>query len=438
MTFARRIGAWSMTALVVNAIIGAAPFGVPSELLKVLGSASTLGVVLGGVATAIVIACFAEVASKFTEPGGAYIYARTVFGRFAGVQVGWFSWLTRMSSAAASATIFISYLGGLVPSLEFGAGRLAVLTAVLGMLALANYVGVRSGANVSSVVAVAKVAPLLVIGIYAVMHGSWSSSIPQAREVAEPGLRNWFEAFLIMSFMYGGCDTAMMPLGEVKEPRRTVPLGLAGGLLVCIVVFTVVQMAVVATAGVETSTRPLAQVASVYFGAAGAVLVSVAAMISTYGHLSANTLSVPRLTYALAEQGDFPRFFARMHPRFQTPHVSVIIFALLVWVIAATGTFRFAVALSVGARLITYLSTCAAVIPLRRNHPQRKGFEVPFAPALSIVACVMSLALITRVHQREAIALGITMLVATASWWFTRNKAQKREPVETTVRVSGR
>jgi basic amino acid/polyamine antiporter, APA family len=432
MNLSRKIGKWSLTGLVINAVVGSALFGMSGDLVSLLGRASVLGVVAGGIATAIVMACFAEVASKFPQPGGPYIYARTTFGRFIGIQVGWFSWLVRLSSAAASATIFVSYLGGLVPSLEHGVGRAAVITVVLGLLTAANYIGVRSGANVSSVFAIAKLTPLLAIGIYGAIHAAGNSGIAiPIRELAVPGTGRWFEAFLLMSFLYGGFDTAMMPLGEVKEPRRTVPFALAGGLLVCIVVFTLVQVAVLSTTGAQASSRPLAQAAAVLFGPIGATLTSVAAIVSTYGYLSAGTLSVPRLTYAMAEQGDFPKVFARIHPRFNTPHVSIVIFGILTWTIAVTGSFKAAVALSVGARLITYVSTCGALIPLRRRHPEREGFKVPFGPALSVIACLMACALITRVHIREAIALAVTASLATASWWWTRRKDTGRNAAAT-------
>ena len=145
MPLIRAIGRWGLTWLVVNAIVGSAVFGLPTEYVTLLGRASVLAVVVGGFSTAVIIACTAEVASKIPEPGGSYIYARTVFGRFAGIQVGWFSWAVRLTATAAGASLFVSYLGGLIPSVEHGWPRAVVLTLLLGGLTAGNYVGVRSG-----------------------------------------------------------------------------------------------------------------------------------------------------------------------------------------------------------------------------------------------------------------------------------------------------
>jgi APA family basic amino acid/polyamine antiporter len=156
----RAIGRWSLVALVVNSVIGSGVFGLPSVVAGLLGRASMLAVVLAGVAIAIVIACFAEVASQFTATGGAYLYVRAAFGRLLGIQVGWLAWLVRMTACAANANLFVTYLG------EFWRGalqplpRLAILTLLIGILAAINYRGVRVGTHVSNFFTVAKLLPL--------------------------------------------------------------------------------------------------------------------------------------------------------------------------------------------------------------------------------------------------------------------------------------
>ncbi|MGH7973818.1 MAG: amino acid permease, partial [Limisphaerales bacterium] len=115
MPLIRSIGRWSLTALAINCIIGSGIFGVPGELMKTVGRASPLAMVLAGLATVIVVACFAEVSSRFSEPGGVYLFARTAFGRFAGIQVGWFWFLSTLGGAAANANLFLDYLAGLAP-----------------------------------------------------------------------------------------------------------------------------------------------------------------------------------------------------------------------------------------------------------------------------------------------------------------------------------
>ncbi len=247
-------------------------------------------------------------------------------------------------------------------------------------------------------------------------------------DVAAPGVRNWFEALLLLSFMYGGFETALMPLGEVENPRRVVPFALAVGLAFCIAIYSLIQIAVLNTPGAQSSARPLAVLASGLFGPVGAVLTSIGAMVCIYGYLSASVLGSPRLAYALADKGDFPPFLARLHPRFKTPHLSIVLFGACTWAVAVTGSFRAALALSIGARLVTYGTTCAALVPLRRNLPERRGFTIPFGPLLSFLGVAMTLVLVTRVHQREAIALAATGVVATLNWWWISRRSPETSP----------
>lgn len=426
MALIRAIGRWGLTWLVVNAIVGSAVFGLPAEYVTLLGRTSVLAVIVGGFSTAIIIACTAEVASKIPEPGGSYIYARTVFGRFAGIQVGWFSWAVRLTATAAGASLFVSYLGGLIPSVEHGLQRALVLTLLLGGLTAGNYIGVRSGANLSSFFAVVKISLLIALGLYGTFHSSGQIIVPALPEIAAPGIKNWFEALLLLSFMYGGFETALMPLGEVENPRRVVPFALGAGLALCIAIYSLIQVAVLNTPGAEGSARPLAVVASAFFGPMGTVLTSIGAMVCIYGYLSASVLGSPRLAYALADKGDFPPFLARLHPRFETPHLSIVLFGVCTWAIAVTGSFRAALALSIGARLVTYGTTCAALVPLRRYHPERGGFTIPFGPVLSALGVAMTLVLVTRVHQREAIALAVTGIFATLNWWWISTRQPEK------------
>jgi len=154
MPFIRSIGRWTMTALVINSIIGSGIFGVPAELTR-LGRASPIAMVIAALAMALIMLCVAEVASQFSEPGGPYLYVRTAFGRFAGVQLGWFHLLSTIGGGAANAALFMIYLGGVLPWSAHGWQRLFVLTVLIFIPTVANYIGVRSGARLANVLTMA-------------------------------------------------------------------------------------------------------------------------------------------------------------------------------------------------------------------------------------------------------------------------------------------
>src|SRR5271165_2918316 len=159
----RAIGRWSLAALAVNSIIGSGIFGLPATVAGLLGKRSVVAVLIAGAAMAIIMACFAEVASQFSEAGGPYLYARTAFGRLAGILVGWTLYLSQTAAPAANANLFVIYLAEFWPRAKEPWPRCLILTLLVWGLAIVNARGARQGAVVSNVFTVAKILPLLMV-----------------------------------------------------------------------------------------------------------------------------------------------------------------------------------------------------------------------------------------------------------------------------------
>lgn len=433
MTFVRSIGRWTMTALVINGIIGGGIFALPGELSRLLGRASPFAMIFAAVAMGIIMACIAEVASQFSEPGGAYLYTRTAFGRFVGMQIGWFFLLAVVGGVAVTANLLVDYLAPLLPWRLNAWERGLVMGFVIAIPTAANYCGVRSGANLSTVMTLAKVSPLVLLIVSGVARFAHQPLMIHASEIASPGWSNWVRAVALLMFPFSGWEESLVPTGEVTEPRRTIPFALGTGLITCAAVYTLLQFITVATVGPNASDRPLAQTASILLGGGGATMVSIAIMLASYGYISANLLNDPRLVYSLAAQGDFPAIFARIHPRFHTPAVALIIYAFTGWMLAVTGTFQFVLALSAGATIVYYAGMCASLTRLRNLRPSADAFRTPFGPVLSIVAVAIALALITGLKRRELLLMCVTALIAVANWLWAR----KHHPeLETKARVT--
>lgn len=423
--FVRSIGRWAMVALVINCIIGSGIFGVPSELARLLGRASPVAMVAAAAIMAIIMASFAEVASQFAEPGGAYLYVRTAFGRFAGLQVGWFWLLAVLGGAAASANLFVAYLGELVPLVEQGMARAVVLAAIVGAAAAANYLGVRAGAIQSNVTAVAKLAPLALLIVMGVANFGGDVRVVGVADITTPGWSPWLTALLLLLFSYGGYEDALVPAGEVKHPRKTVPFGLLAGLAICAGVYTLLQFVTVATVGSTPSARPIADVASVLVGPGGATLVAGAVIISTYGWISGSMLNAPRFPYALAAHGDCPPSFGALHPRFNTPALAIVVFALLVWLLSATGTFVWVAQLSAGSMMVLYAGVCLALIRLRRLQPDADALRVPAGRVVAIAGALIAIVLLTQLEVRQIALMGVTAFVASGNWLWARRHATR-------------
>jgi amino acid transporter len=423
MAFIRTIGRWAMTGLVINGVIGSGIFGVPGELTRTLGRASPFAMLIAAVVMGIIAAAMTEVASQFSEPGGPYIYVRTAFGRFLGIQVGWFWLLSLVSGAAAGTNLFVGYLASFLPSAAHGWTRAVAITVLIAIPATANYFGVRSGANFTNLFTVAKILPLAFLIIFGLFRFGHQIQIVHLSEIVSPGWNPWLSALLLLLFVYGGYEDSLAPLGEVENPRRTVPFALATGLLVCAVVFTLVQLVTVAAIGTVITDRPLVEVAVKLIGQGGAILVAVAVMISSYGYIIGTILSAPRVVYALSSHGDFPYSLSRLHPRYHSPALATCIYALLVWLLALTGTFLWVAAVSAGSMALYYGAICASLIQLRKTRPDAQALRLPFGRAIALAGIAICIALLSRLSVREALLMCITAVIASGNWWWARQRA---------------
>ncbi len=416
----RSIGRWALAGLVINGVIGSAIFGMPSLVSAKLGGGAPWAWIAAAALIGVVIACFAEVASRFRDAGGPYLYVRATFGRFAGIQTGWMAYLTRLTASASVANLFVIYLGEFWPGFGRRAVGVMVLALLLGSLAFVNYRGVGQGSRISSIIAAAKLTGL---GLFVIVGLAWMGGHgAAAAPPAPPGMRPWLEALLILVFAYGGFEAALMPLAEAKDPERDAPVALFTALAASAIIYTLVQVVVTwSLPDAASQTRPVAAAASIFLGPVGGALMAVVALTSTFGYLAGAMVNVPRLTFAMAEQGDLPRPFAAVHRVFRTPHVSIVCYALLTGMLAINGSFLKNLTLSVVARLITYGLVCAALPVLRArdgkpNAAPPPAFRLPGGLVYAILGILGMAVVATQVSQREALVMAVVIGLATVHY----------------------
>lgn len=417
----RAIGRWSLTLLAINSVIGSGVFGLPSLIARYTGRASPLAVLIAGALTAVLVGCFAEVASRFSEAGGPYLYARVAFGRLVGLQVGWMLSLAQATAVAANANLFVIYLADFWPGARAPVARAFLLTGLIGFLTLVNIIGVKAGTEISNFFTIAKLVPLVAIAIggcsYLVAHG------PVEATVSHGTASGWMQAFLVLVFIYGGFEAAFVPMSEARDPQRDSAFALFTALLSCAVLYVAIQWVVVNVLAKPAGTeRPLADVARVIFGPWGGTLVSIGALVSLYGYISAKILAVPRIPFALAERGDLPAIVAAIHPRFHTPCVAILIFSLLTWGMAFLQNFEWNVTLSAVARLFYYGVVCAALPVLRERQTGAAAFVLPAGPLFSAVGILICLILLTRVDFGHSLILIVTAAIALLNWLWARSR----------------
>lgn len=393
-----------------------------------MGWSSLVAWIIAACVIAAIIFCYAEVASRFSDAGGAYLFTAAAFGAFVGLQVGWLSYFVRAITAAVQANLFSVYLAAFWPWAGTRWGGVLATTLFIGFLAAVNVRGVRSGAKMSNVFAVSKTVPLLAIGIVGCLWIATGRTLsPPVALEATAGA--WLQVLLLLMFAYGGFESAVIPLAEARNPRRDTPFALLVGLGLVMLIYLTTQLTVLATLpDPGRSPRPLADSATMMLGSEAGAIVAVVALLSVYGWLAANMLSVPRLSMAMAERGDFPALFAKVHPVYRSPWVSILIFAGLSWALANQAGLLQNLSLAAVSRLFTYGLVCAALPVLRskelRGDPDISPalFRAPLGVALAVIGIVASLILATRMNLREGVALTLTVASATAYWAATRRK----------------
>jgi APA family basic amino acid/polyamine antiporter len=418
--FRRAVSRWEIVGLSVNDVIGSGVYLLPAAATAILGFASVGAVVLAGFAVLLLVLCFAEAASYFDGPGSAYLYTRSAFGELVGFEVGWMTWLARVSSVASLSVGFAQALTYLWPAAATGWGQAAAIIIPLLVLTAINIVGVKGGVRTAVFLAITKTAPLLLF----IGAGIFYVSTDLARSQPAPQSGAFGEAALLLLFAYAGFENTAAPAGEFKNPRRDVPFALITQIVIVTLIYTAVQWVALGTLpNLAASKTPLASAAQLFLGSWGGWLLTAGAVVSILGTNSNTVLAGPRYLYALAADGFGPRFLARLHPQFRTPAIAILTQTAIAIPLALSGSFKGLATLSVIARLATYIGTAAAVPVLRRKFPQTdRAVRLPGGPAIPIAAVLVCLALAASAETKNLIGGGIAILVGLGIALLSRRK----------------
>jgi APA family basic amino acid/polyamine antiporter len=398
----RELGRWDLTAIGVNQVIGSAIFLLPANVAREVGAWGPVAFLLVGALSLLIALCFAEVGSRFDRTGGPYLPARAAYGRFIGFEVGWMMWFTRVASQASVSNGLALALAFYWPVLASGLPRMVLLTSLALTLMVINLRGIKHSSWVVNALTIGKLLPLFLF----IAIGVWFIEPARLTTLPSVTLQQASAAALLLIFAYGGYEVTGVPAGEAANPRRDVPFAFVMTIAVVAVVMTLT--AVVATGllpDVAASQTPLADGAAVFLGALGALVISVGSALSMTGNNMGQVLTGSRTIFALAENGDLPRWFARVHPRFQTPSNAIFFTTAVALTLALTGSFVQLAAVSAVARLVMYLAVCTATLVLRQRTPNTEigaaQFTAPFGPLVPVLASVVALSILAGATSQQ-------------------------------------
>jgi|SRR5579859_245502 len=414
----RKLGLVDATAILIGTVIGSAIFLVPSAVARNLPSAGLMLMVwsLTGVLTFFGALAYAELGAMIPATGGQYVYLREAYGPMAGFLSGWASFLVMQSGGIATlAAAFSIYLSYFIP-LSPVAGKLASVL-LIAVLTLVNYRGVRLGARVQRVFTFLKLAGLTVIVVSAFLT-------PRHVEMVAPTNLAGFSwssfgvAMIACLWAYEGWNCVSFVAGEVKRPERNLPLALSLGTAALIAIYlsaNLAYMRVLTVPEIAATDRVAARVSEVTMGPIGGTLVSLTILLSIVGASNGAILTFARAYFAQARDGLFFRSVGNVHPRFETPHIAIVVQGIWAAVLATSGSYERLFSYVIFAAWIFYGMAVLGVVVLRRKAPDLprpyKMWGYPVTP-LAFVAVASWFVINTVITTPVSSLIGLAIVAA--------------------------
>ena len=418
----RVIGTGALGLSVVNMVVGAGIFVMPGLVAAVIGPAAILAYLICSVTVALVFLCFAEVGSRVSRSGGAYAYVEEAFGPFVGFIASILFWFGFSALADAAITvIMVDSIAIVVPILGESIPRAVFIIALLTFLATVNIRGVKAGVRLYIFNTLAKLVPLLLLlgaGLFVI--NIEYLAIPEWPSAASIGAST-----ILLFYAFNGAESALNASGEIQNPSKTVPLGLLlglGGILLLYVGLQTVAQGVLGPELANDTEAPLVAVATAVFGDWGGKMLIAGVVISIYSNLSGDMLGGPRVVFASSLDNNLPRFLGKVHPKYKTPHIAIVFFAVVIGVFALSGTFKYLAVVATGSLLLVDLGVILAVLRLRQRDglPKDGEFRLPFGPVIPLLSCAIVGWLLLQVPLNEAATI-VTLVGACAVIYAIRS-----------------
>lgn len=418
----RALGTRALAATIFNITVGGGIFLLPAIAADGVGPVAAVAYLACAAAMGLIVLCFAEAGSRVTLTGGPYAYVETVFGPYVGFLTGVLLWLATAFAVASVANAFADSAAAAWPALGAPPARATLLVVVFAGLAALNVRGTQHGARLIEVATIAKLLPLVgfvVVGAFFIRPANLTSGpLPTAGDFTRTAM--------LLVFVFAGIESALVPGGEVRDPARTVPRALGIAMLGVTLLYVAIQLVaqgVLGDALAGERNAPLAAAASAAIGPAGTAVMLGGAIVSMFGYLAGMAFAMPRALYAFARDGLLPASVASIHPRFQTPHVAIIVQTAIVVLLAVTGSFAALAVLANVSLLLLYLLCCVAAWELRRRDVRLGGipFRVPGGPLVPVLAVLLILWLLSGATAREHVVVG-GVLVAASLLFLVRRR----------------
>jgi APA family basic amino acid/polyamine antiporter len=424
----RQLGLRTATAVIVGEVIAVGIFLTPAGMAKSLGSPVWLLIVwliMGGMALCGAL-CYGELAARFPEAGGGYVYLREAYGRPVAFLYGWMALLVMDPGLTAALAVGMAGYVGYIFQLSSAALKAVAIGSIV-FVSLVNMRGVRLGGGLIRWLTIIKLGllGLVIVWGFGSRAGHWSSFVPLVaqRPGSEPLLGALAGGLVGAFFSFGGWWDLSKIAGEVRDPGRTLPRALIYGVTILTAVYIITSAAfiyLVPLAQVTSAETFAAQAGEVLFGRSGGQVLSAIVIVAVLGSLAAVVMSAPRVYFAMARDGLFFPGAAAIHPRFQTPARAIGIQAVLASLLVLVGTFNTIISYFIFVVVIFIGLTVAALFVLRRKAPEGVVYRTPGYPLTPIVFLLLIALLLFLLggHNPKQAILGVIVVACGLPVYF--------------------
>lgn len=426
----REISFSGLSSNIINIVIGSGIFVLPAIVAADLGAASILAYVFCGVLITLMMLCTAEVGSKITETGGVYIYIKKTFGKYPGFLTACLILLGSITGVGAVANAIIAVIFKLIPFFQGEITRILFFAFLFFGLGYINVIGLKKGIGFVKIITFIKITPLLLI----VFIGFKDVNLNNLIWESTPSMQQIGTTSLILFFAFTGAGSALSVSGEVRNPQRTIPLAILFSTFIVGIIYVLVQTVSQGVLGASLplfTENPLGEVANHIFGPIGFGLLTIGAAVSMFGNVSSQVLSIPRILFAASKDNVIPiKILSKIHIKYITPHIAIIVFAGLCFLFASFGGFKELAIISSASSLIIALGISIAPFKLRRSKKfisNKKTFRIPGGYIVPILSIIVILWFLSNLSENKILGFVLLIVILTILYFIINSKLLKRQ-----------
>ncbi|MEG2750989.1 MAG: APC family permease [Anaerorhabdus sp.] len=424
----KKIGFTSIFLLGINGIIGSGIFLLPGKLYQDMAVSSLLVILFTSFMVLMIALCYAELASRYSEDGAAWLYVYKAFGKFSGFEVGLSIWFLSVTILAAETSAFLTTLQGVMPALKDPMIYNLVGIGILVLLFIANLFGtliMKVLNNISSTTKLAIIILFIVVGLFFVRPENLNIILPAGTHTFSTVFTDFAKALSVIFYAFIGFSFLPVAAAKMDNPKRNIPLALVTVILTSTVLYGLITFVCIGILGTSLSgeTLPAAMAFKQIWGGFGYNIIIIGMLVSIGGLAISFAFDAPVIASSMAEKELLPSCFLKKN-KYGAPYISSIVTFAFAIILVVSGDFMYLISLSVFISFLHNVPSILAMMKLRKKGGDT-GFKVPLGYTVPILALVSSAYLLTG-FTFQIVAVGLLILVIGAIIYWTQNEVKKR------------